>query len=187
MLNLLNTIVLFGKEFNWPLENALFWLLIAQVALILFIVIVFAVLIKRVGKSEVVVDTKPEERSLQGITLDTSMAQRNFAVGEDFNCDGLAVTANYNRDPVSEPVHVIAVITHEQYDSLQKSGEVEECYIVKPDTSKGGKIANRQLSREAGDVLCRRRAAAGAAKRLHRHRCRGASACCGAYSHRAYA
>ncbi len=141
MLNLLNTIVLFGKEFNWPLENALFWLLIAQVALILFIVIVFAVLIKRVGKSEVVVDTKPEERSLQGITLDTSMAQRNFAVSEDFNCDGLAVTANYNLDPVSEPVHVIAVITHEQYDSLQKSGEVEECYIVKPDTSKGGKIA----------------------------------------------
>ncbi len=70
MKNILNALTLFGKELPWELDTALFWLLVAQVALIMFMVIVFAVLIHRVGRrgesttvviKEPVEEKKPEE------------------------------------------------------------------------------------------------------------------------------
>ena len=105
----LNAIQIFGKTINWPMETALFWLLIAQVALVIFMVVVFAILIRRVkrGSTRVVVQDREEERTLVGIELDTSLVTREFAIGEEFSCDGLVITAHYNKDPYSEILHEI--------------------------------------------------------------------------------
>lgn len=141
MSNLLNTIVLFGKEFDWTLENALFWLLIVQVALIMFMVLVFAVLLKRVGHNRITVNSKPEERTLQGISLDLEMVKRNFAVGEAFDCGGLLISATYNLAPTSEIISDYAVITQDQLDALSKGGAIDGCFVVAPDTSAEGKVS----------------------------------------------
>ena len=64
MKNSLNALTIFGKELPWNLDTALFWLLVAQVALIMFMVIVFAVLIHRVGRrndNATIVIREPEE------------------------------------------------------------------------------------------------------------------------------
>ncbi len=45
-----------------------------------------------------------EGRSLVGITLDTSVVRREFVVGEEFNCMGLIVTADYDSEPFNEQV-----------------------------------------------------------------------------------
>lgn len=52
MTNLLNAVSIFGHQLDWEIDTALFWLLVAQVALILFMVIVFAVLLHRVGQNK---------------------------------------------------------------------------------------------------------------------------------------
>ncbi len=62
----MNALTLFGKELPWELDTALFWLLVAQVALIMFLVIVFAVLIHRVGRDRttvVIKEPKEEEEN----------------------------------------------------------------------------------------------------------------------------
>ena len=142
MFNLLSDkMKIFNWEFDWPLESALFWLLIVQVALIMFMVLVFAILIKRVGTNKIVVDTKPSERILTGLTLDLSMVKRTFDVGEQFNCDGLVVTANYNLDPMSEPISKVAVFTPETLEMLQEKGPLDVCYALYPDTSVEGKVS----------------------------------------------
>ncbi len=45
-----------------------------------------------------------EGRALVGISLDTSVVRREFTVGEEFNCMGLIVTADFDAAPFSEPV-----------------------------------------------------------------------------------
>ena len=142
MFNLmLDKMKIFNWEFDWPLESALFWLLIVQVALIMFMVLVFAILIKRVGTNKIVVDTNPNERKLTGLTLDLSMVKREFDVGEQFNCDGLIVTANYNLDPMSEPISKVAVFTPDTLAMLQEKGPIDVCYALHPDTSVEGKVS----------------------------------------------
>ncbi len=142
MFNLmLDKMKLFKWEFDWPLESALFWLLVVQVALIMFMVLVFAILIKRVGTNKIVVDTKPDERKLTGLTLDLSMVKRRFDVGEQFNCDGLVVTANYNLEPLSEPISKVAVFTPDTLEALQEQGPIEICYVISADTSVEGKVS----------------------------------------------
>ncbi len=142
MLNLmLDKMKIFGFEFDWPLESALFWLLIVQVALIMFMVLVFAILIKRVGTNKIVVDTKPSERTLTGLTLDLSMVKRKFDVGEQFNADGLIVTANYNLEPMSEPLPKFAVFTPDTLETLKQQGPIDVCYVLAGDTSAEGKVS----------------------------------------------
>ncbi len=144
MLNVLNTIKIFGLEIDWPMETALFWLLIAQVVLVIFMVIVFAILILRVrkGTTQVVVQSD-EERKLVGIELDTSLAPREFLVGEEFSCEGLLVTAHFNQDPYSEILHEITVLTPEKLQELmqdnKKIEDLEGCVVYVPKLDEEGK------------------------------------------------
>ena len=60
-MNALNAITIAGKEIpGWTLETALFWLLFAIVVITIFMVIVFAVLLHRVGKNKPVAQEAPE-------------------------------------------------------------------------------------------------------------------------------
>ncbi len=43
-----------------------------------------------------------EGRALVGISLDTSVVRREFTAGEEFNCMGLIVTADYDAEPYTE-------------------------------------------------------------------------------------
>ncbi len=63
MENILNVVSIFGHKIDWELDTALFWLFIVQAALVVFLVIVFAVLLHRVGKnnSTVIVQTTAEK------------------------------------------------------------------------------------------------------------------------------
>lgn len=54
-MEFLNALTFFGHELAWDLPTALFWLLIAQVALIVFMLIVFGVLIHRVGSNKTII------------------------------------------------------------------------------------------------------------------------------------
>ncbi len=140
----LNAIEIFGQVIDWPMETALFWLLVAQVALVIFMVIVFAILILRVKKNPTqVVVQSDEERALVGIELDTSLAPREFAIGEEFSCEGLLVTAHYNKDPYSEILHEITLLTPEKLEELmqdnKKIEDLEGCVVYVPKLDVEGK------------------------------------------------
>lgn len=61
-MNVLNAITIAGIEIpGWTLETALFWLFFAIVVITVFMIIVFAVLLRRVGKRETIVVGKEEE------------------------------------------------------------------------------------------------------------------------------
>ncbi len=112
-------ISIFGYELKWEVEDALFWLMVAQVALVLLMLIVFAVLIHRVGRDKTVVVNEGKaaapERKLLGITLDTTSVQRKFALGDKFNCDGLVAIAQYSDAPVYESITDAVIKSAEQY------------------------------------------------------------------------
>ncbi len=92
MLNLLNLIRIGNWELPWDLETGLFWLLVAQVVLIVFMVIVFAIIMHRVNKEKA---TKAGEDELTGISVDTHAVKQQFTVGDEFTCEGLVVVAHY--------------------------------------------------------------------------------------------
>ena len=52
MKNILNVVSIFGKQIDWELDTALFWLFVIQAVLVVFMVIVFAVLLHRIGKAK---------------------------------------------------------------------------------------------------------------------------------------
>ena len=143
----LNTIEIFGKSVDWSMETALFWLLIAQVALIIFMVVVFAILVRRVTKNPapVVIRGEEKERALVGIELDTSLAPREFVIGEEFSCEGLLITAHYNKDPYSEILHEITLLTPEKLAELmqdnKKVEDLEGCVVYVPKLEGEGKSA----------------------------------------------
>ena len=139
MWNLLNALVIFGMEIPWSMEEALFWLLVAQVALILFMIIVFAILIRRMRDEAPVVQIPEPERKLLSLTLDFSLVRRKFALGADFECGGLVVTANYNTDPVAEVVTDFTVVSAEALKNGEGLGELLDCVVIAPDMSEPGK------------------------------------------------
>lgn len=47
---------------------------------------------------------EPEPRALQSISLNVAKVKRSFTAGDEFSCDGLVVTANYNVAPLMETV-----------------------------------------------------------------------------------
>lgn len=137
----INAIEIFGHTIDWSIETALFWLLIAQVTLIIFMVIVFAILIRR-ATDQVVVQSE-EKRALVGIELDTSLARREFAIGEEFSCDGLVITARYNKDPYSEILSEITLLTPEKLEELKQENkrieDLEDCVVYVPNLDEEGK------------------------------------------------
>lgn len=107
-------------------------LLIVLGVLLIIEILIFAILLVRSR-------SKSSERQLVGITLDTTIVQRQFTVGDEFDCDGLVVQANYNIDPTSENIVEYVVVSEEKLNEVKSQGEISCCYVVKPDMNEAGK------------------------------------------------
>ena len=86
--------------------------------------------------------TNSEERALTGITLDSAVVQREFTVGDDFNCDGLIVTANYSAAPLTETYSSVMVVDSATFD-MAVNGSLSGAYACEPDMNKAGKVMVR--------------------------------------------
>ena len=98
------------------------------------------------------VEEKPAEsvRELTGITLDVGVVERDFKVGDEFNCDGLLVHATYNLAPLQETLANFAIVDAALFDKAV-SGQMNGLYVCRPELTKSGKIAvrvcyNKQLA-----------------------------------------
>lgn len=78
------------------------------------------------------------ERMLTSISLDVGVVQREFTVGEEFNCDGLLVRAQYNLEPITETIIAYSVVDGEVYDRLSNVNVIKVCYVLRPDLSEEG-------------------------------------------------
>ena len=123
MLDLLNAID--------PYINK-YWLLVLLGILIIIEIFAFAVVlvIRRFRQSE--------ERSLSGIALDTAVVQREFTVGDEFDCSGLVVQAIYNLEPTSENIADFVALTEQELNEVKSRGELDGCYVVKPNMDEVG-------------------------------------------------
>lgn len=100
--------------------------------LLIIEILIFAILLVRNRR-------KSEVRKLVGITLDTAVVQREFTVGDKFNCDGLVVQAAYNLDPTSDNIVDFVVLTEEKLEAAKSNGALNGCYVVKPAMNEVGK------------------------------------------------
>lgn len=116
-------------------EKPTFWLLVALGVLLLIEILVFSVaaIISR--------RRKPEERKLIGLELDTDIVDREFIVGDEFDCVGLLVKASYNLDPIAEDIVDYVVLSAEELEEAKSKGELVGCYVVKPNMEEAGKKA----------------------------------------------
>ena len=152
MLNFLNSIKIFGYTLNWDEGTAMFWLLIIQGVLVLVEIAVFCTLILRSnrkkngneqstqnGEQRVVVIQQPKAdevpREMVGLTLDLGVVQREFEVGDEFNCDGLVVHAEYNLAPTNESITSYSVVDSDL------GPDAQGCYVVKPNLNEVGKVS----------------------------------------------
>lgn len=101
MLNLLNTMAIFGAMAAtnnlYNQYSGVFWLLLALGILLLAEIVVFAILM--------IYRHRRSDRMLTGITLDTSVVKREYAVGEKLDTNGLVVTAHYTKEPIALTVY----------------------------------------------------------------------------------
>ena len=130
--NLLS-IKIFNWTFDWTMEEALFWLLVAQVVLILFLVLVFAILLHRVGR------VRKKDRRVISLSLDTSMVKREFNKDDTFDCEGLLIDGIYNILPRYEHIDAYQVITNEEYLNTSKKEKKNTCYVIIPTLDEVGK------------------------------------------------
>ena len=107
-------------------------LLVCLGILLIIEILIFAILLVRSR-------SKTKERQLVGITLDTSTVQRDFIVGDEFDCNGLIVLANYNLEPMFENIVEYVVVSEEEMDKLLSQQELNGCYVVKPNMNQAGK------------------------------------------------
>ena len=84
------------------------------------------------------VETPPVERTLTGISAEIGIVQRNFFVGDEFNCDGLLVNAYYNVAPVSQSVVGCIIVNDDEYNRLDEENKLANVYVLSPDLSKVG-------------------------------------------------
>ena len=85
-----------------------------------------------------VVEPAKPVREITSLTLDTVVVQRDFEVGEEFNCDGLLVNANYNVAPMMETYASYSVVDFASFNQLMKE-DVAGVYVCEPDLSSAGK------------------------------------------------
>ncbi|MCH5160276.1 MAG: hypothetical protein J1F66_05490 [Clostridiales bacterium] len=83
-------------------------------------------------------ETAPVERTLTGISAEIGIVQRNFFVGDEFNCDGLLVNAFYNTAPVSQSVVGFIIVNDDEYNRLDDENKLANVYVLSPDLSKVG-------------------------------------------------
>ena len=81
---------------------------------------------------------KPVKRVLTGITLDVGVVQRNFVVGDEFDCEGLLVTASYNVEPLTETLADYKLVKERVFEKAEV-GKLDGLYVCKPDMKKAGK------------------------------------------------
>ena len=116
MKNLLNAVDFFGLTVDWSQRNTIIWLIAIQAVLIVCaIALIIYLLLRRRYKqaAQEVVYTVAEqpttqitevERGLIGISLDLAVVKRMFTTGEDFDCEGMVVMAEYNVRPTTETI-----------------------------------------------------------------------------------
>ncbi len=105
-------VTIFGVELSWSVSTTVLVLMLVQIALVAVALVAFVLLtVRKHGlskrKQNILVTHAANggsERNVVGITLDTLVVKRKFTVGEAFDCEGLVVTANYNREPTAETV-----------------------------------------------------------------------------------
>ena len=85
---------------------------------------------------------KAPERVLNGITLDVGVVQRDFHVGDVFNCDGLLVNAAFSAAPLQETLANYTVVDASTFDQAV-NGSLSGLYVCRPDLSRSGKLAVR--------------------------------------------
>ena len=107
-------------------------------------------------------------RVLKGITLDQGIVQREFRVGEDFNCDGLVVNASYSAAPFQE-VYADASAVDASTFELAVKGALSGLYVCAPDMSRPGKKTirvcfNKQLAVYTISVVAAKATAAATAQ-----------------------
>ena len=141
MLNLLNAVSLFGLD--PATSKVMLYLLIVQGILIIIEIAIFAILIVRMRRMQIVTSNLVEkERRLMQIDLDLDLVQRSFKTGEQFSCEGLVVNAIYSDAPAKEPITQFDVFTADDIKAREEEGNAPEgCYVLLPDTSNEGKIA----------------------------------------------
>ncbi len=110
--NIMNTIKVFGHEYDWDLDTTMICLMILQIIVVILMVVIFAIIIRKVMKirkqikeaslQEQTAKPVEEYRKLINITLDTDMVQKEFFTGDKFNSEGLIVIAHYNKAPFTE-------------------------------------------------------------------------------------
>lgn len=94
-------------------------------------------------KVEAPVEEQPKPvRELTNLTLDTAVVQRDFEVGEEFNCDGLLVNASFSLAPMQETYADFSVVDSKTFDQVMKS-DAAGVYVCEPDLSTSGKKAVR--------------------------------------------
>ncbi len=105
-------VVIFGQQLEWTVSTTVLVLMLVQLLIVAVALVVFFLLVLRKhvssgGKQGILVAqavSEKKERTLVGITLDTTAVKRRFKVGEEFEYDGLTVTANYDGEPATEQV-----------------------------------------------------------------------------------
>ncbi len=99
-------------------SDAVLYLMYAQLALIAVCLMLFAIfmlrkyLVRKRSNEMLVAQTtvgETKEHTLIGISLDISRVKRNFNVGDTFDCDGLAVIAEYKEQPVTENIYDFSI------------------------------------------------------------------------------
>ena len=72
------------------------------------------------------------ERELVGISLDLGIVQREFELGEEFNCAGLVVHATYNLKPTLESLVDYALVDEDSFSRWDKINKVDGVFVIRP-------------------------------------------------------
>ncbi|MCH5156899.1 MAG: hypothetical protein J1G02_03365 [Clostridiales bacterium] len=78
------------------------------------------------------IDPVSNERMLIGMTLDTRNLQRIYVAGNQFDCSGLVVRAQYNINPVTVCFTEYSIVDKETYVRLRRRGNAKGVYVIAP-------------------------------------------------------
>lgn len=83
-------------------------------------------------------DSYDVERQLVGISLDLNNVARTFTQGDEFDCNGIVVYAEYNTNPTSESIDEYTLVNNETYARLQKRNKTQGIFVIKPELDELG-------------------------------------------------
>lgn len=118
----------------------LYWLFVGFGLILIILVVTLAAIYAH--------NKRVDKRHLIGITLDTYNVKRKFETGEEFECIGLIVNAEYNVEPTSEGIINYEIVSAEELEEVKSKGELQGCYVVKPSLDTPGKKAVSVILKE---------------------------------------